>query len=213
MLDVADEDKKRIDVKRTSQHPRQKNYAINGADSVEQAQNRPMTRDEYGRAYQSGFRLTVHFLSSRGILGDAAGEAAQAAWVRGWERIEQLRSSSMVVTWVNSIALNLCRSYLRKPPFEALQDLAAPPQADFASIDTRKILDLCNSEERVLLQQQYLDGLGISEIALQQGCSETAARIRILRARRAVRARLCGAGRTQPSGQFFTRPGYLSELS
>jgi len=202
MLHVADEDKKRIDVKRTSQHPRQKNYAINGADSVEQAQNRPMTRDEYGRAYQSGFRLTVHFLSSRGILGDAAGEAAQAAWVRGWERIEQLRSSSMVVTWVNSIALNLCRSYLRKPPFEALQDLAAPPQADFASIDTRKILGLCNSEERVLLQQQYLDGLGISEIALQQGCSETAARIRILRARRAVRARLCGAGRTQPSGHI-----------
>lgn len=158
-----------------------------------------MTRDEYGRAYQAGFRLTVHFLSSRGILGDAAGEAAQAAWVRGWERLEQLRSASMVVNWVNSIALNLYRSYLRKTPFEALPELAVSPQTDFASIDSRKILRLCNSEERLLLQQQYLDGLGISEIALQQGCSETAARIRILRARRAVRARLRGASRTRHS--------------
>lgn len=151
-----------------------------------------MTRDEYGRAYQSGFRLTVHFLSSRGIFGEDAGEAAQAAWARGWERLEQLRNSTMVVNWVNSIALNLYRSYLRRTPFEALGDLAVPPRDDFASIDSRKILRLCNSEERALLKQQYLDGLCISEIALQHGCSETAARIRILRARRAVRARLCG---------------------
>jgi DNA-directed RNA polymerase specialized sigma24 family protein len=99
----------------------------------------------------------------------------------------------MVVTWVNSIALNLYRSYLRRAPFEALPDLPVPPHSDFASIDSRKILTMCNLEERILLQQQYLEGLGISEIAQQQGCSETAARIRILRARRAVRAKLCGA--------------------
>lgn len=166
----------------------------------------PMSRDEYGRAYQSGFRLTVHFLSSRGILGDDAGEAAQAAWARGWERIEQLRSSQMVVTWVNSIALNLYRNYLRKPAFEALHDLAVPAQANFASLDSRKILGLCNSEERALLQQQYLDGLGISEIALRHGCSETAARIRILRARRAVRVRLSGGNRAVPQRRCFARP-------
>jgi len=166
----------------------------------------PMSRDEYGRAYQAGFRLTVHFLSSRGILGEDAGEAAQAAWARGWERIEQLRSSRMVVTWVNSIALNLYRNYLRKPAFETLHDLAVQPQADFASLDSGKILGLCNSEERALLQQQYLDGLGISEIALQHGCSETAARIRILRARRAVRARLDGGYRPGSRGHCHPRP-------
>jgi RNA polymerase sigma factor (sigma-70 family) len=149
-----------------------------------------MTRDEYGQAYQSGFPLTTRFLISQGIPGDAATEAAQAGWVRGWERIRQLRSSRLVVTWVNSIALNLHRSYLRKPAFEALRDVPMPAQVYVASIDLKKILSVCNSEERVLLQKQYLDGIGISEIAHQQGCSETAARIRILRARRAVHARL-----------------------
>ena len=155
-----------------------------------------MTRDEYGQAYQSGFQLTVRFLMSRGVFGDAAGEAAQAAWARGWERIGQLRSSQMVVTWVNSIALNLHRSCLRKPAFEALGNLSMPPQTDVASIDLHKILSLCNSQERILLQEQYLHGVGISEIAHRQGCSETAARIRILRAKRAVRARLCRTTRT-----------------
>ena len=154
-----------------------------------------MTRDEYGQAYQAGFRLTVHFLISRGIVGDAAGEAAQAAWARGWERIEQLRSSKMVVTWVNSIALNLYRSYLRRPIFEDLRDVSVSFPTDCTSIDLQRILSLCNSEERRLLQQQYLEELKISEIADLQGCSETAARIRILRARRAVSRRVCRAPR------------------
>jgi len=156
-----------------------------------------MTRDEYGQAYQAGFRVTVHFLISRGIVGDAAGEAAQAAWARGWERIGQLRSSKMVVTWVNSIALNLYRSCLRRPIFEDLRDVSVSFQTDCTSIDLQRILSLCNSEERRLLQQQYLEELKISEIADLQGCSETAARIRILRARRAVSRRVCRAPRRQ----------------
>ena len=150
-----------------------------------------MTREEYGQAYQSGFLVTVHFLISRGILGEAAGEAAQAAWARGWERLHQLRSSKMVVTWVNSIALNLHRSHLRRPSFEALRDVSLSFQTDLTSMDLDRVLNICSSQERKLLQQQYLDELKISEIAQQQGCSETAARIRILRARRAVRQRLC----------------------
>ena len=164
-----------------------------------------MTRDEYGQAYQAGFRLTVHFLISRGIVGDVAGEAAQAAWARGWERIAQLRSSKMVLSWVNSIALNIYRSYLRRPSFEALRDVSVTFQADCTSIDLQRILSLCNSEERRLLQLQYLEELKISEIAHLQGCSETAARIRILRARRAVHKRVCRTPRRQLAGPITGR--------
>ncbi len=68
-----------------------------------------MTREGYGQAYQKGFSLTVRFLLSRGVQRDAADEAAQAAWVKGWERLEQLRNESSVTTWVNTIALNVYR--------------------------------------------------------------------------------------------------------
>jgi DNA-directed RNA polymerase specialized sigma24 family protein len=76
-------------------------------------------------------------------------------------------------------------------------------QTDFTSIDLANILRACNSDERVLLQQQYLEERKISEIARQQGCSETAARIRILRARRAVRNRLCRRKRPSGGRQFL----------
>jgi RNA polymerase sigma-70 factor (ECF subfamily) len=164
-----------------------------------------MTREEYGQAYQSGYPLTVHFLNSRGILGDAAGEAAQAGWARGWERLGQLRSPETVVNWVNSIALNLHRSYLRKPSFEALGDVSVSIETVSLAIDLHKVLSVCNSDEQALLRQQYVEELEISEIAHKQGCSETAARIRILRARRAVRARLCRAARSEP-GQSLRGP-------
>jgi DNA-directed RNA polymerase specialized sigma24 family protein len=61
--------------------------------------------------------MTVRFLESRGSARDSAEEIAQAAWVRGWERIEQLRDVAMVFTWVNTIALNIFRSDCRRPPF------------------------------------------------------------------------------------------------
>ena len=64
-----------------------------------------MTREQYGQAYQKGFNLTVRFLVSRGFAYDSAQETAQAAWVKGWERLSQLRDPSMVLTWMNSIAL------------------------------------------------------------------------------------------------------------
>ena len=54
-----------------------------------------MTREEYGKAYQKGYNLTVRFLVSRGLAYDAAQETAQAAWVKGWERIGQLRDQRM----------------------------------------------------------------------------------------------------------------------
>ena len=50
-----------------------------------------MTREEYGAAYKKGYNLTVRFLVSRGLSYDSAQETAQAAWVKGWERLGQLR--------------------------------------------------------------------------------------------------------------------------
>ena len=73
-----------------------------------------MTKEGYGQAYQRGFELTVRFLLSRGVQRDNAREVAQAAWVRAWERLSQLRDDNLVVTWVNTIALNVYRGLIRK---------------------------------------------------------------------------------------------------
>lgn len=152
-----------------------------------------MTREEYAQAYQSGIQLTFRFLLSRGVGRDSAEENSQAAWMRGWERLDQLRSDEMVTTWVNSIALNLYRrSLLKERRWELLRDLRyahTMPKwgvTNWAAIDVSRILAFCRLPDRLLLEAQ-MDGKTAEEIAAQEGVSQTAIRIRLLRARRAAR--------------------------
>jgi DNA-directed RNA polymerase specialized sigma24 family protein len=150
-----------------------------------------MTRDAYGQAYQKGFDLTIRFLLSRGLRRDTASEVAQAAWVRGWERHGQLRNDDFVVTWVNTIALNVYRSLLRNESLvnrevQNLQDRVVG--IDLAAIDVGRMLSSCGTHDRILLEQ-YMDGFTMAEIARKHNSTETAIRIRLLRARRAARCR------------------------
>jgi DNA-directed RNA polymerase specialized sigma24 family protein len=149
-----------------------------------------MTRDGYGLAYQKGFTLTVRFLLSRGAQREYAMEVAQSAWVRGWERLHQLRDEATVITWVNTIALNAYRRVMRREaPTQELPDVVSPSGIDMAAIDVHRILNYCRPSERVLFEQQ-MNGATTEEIAKKQGVTETAIRIRLLRARRATRSRL-----------------------
>jgi len=149
-----------------------------------------MNREEYGQAYRSGFESTVRFLLSRGAPRESAREAAQAAWAKGWERLYQLRNEGMVVTWVNTIALNAYRKLLRRDNcYQLAPELPGSSEMGLAAIDVARILDSCRPRERFLLEQQ-MSGVTTQEMAYREGASETAIRIRLLRVRRAVRARL-----------------------
>jgi DNA-directed RNA polymerase specialized sigma24 family protein len=160
-----------------------------------------MTRDEYGQAYQVGFESTIRLLLSRGAESDRAREVAQAAWTRGWERLSQLRNDRLVRIWVNTIALNVYRSVLRREPaYQPLPELSAKAGVNFAAIDIARILKICRPCDRVLLEQ-HMRGLTTEEIALEQGATETAIRIRLLRARRAART------------MVESRAGHIPELN
>jgi RNA polymerase sigma factor (sigma-70 family) len=146
-----------------------------------------MTREDYGAAYQKGYSVTIGFLVSRGSARDAAEEIAQAAWVRGWERIEQLRDGSMIFSWLNTIALNILRSHCRRQPLLQINsDVAIAPATNLARIDLRKILRSVKQSDRVILHRFYVDGFKVREIAEQEGCTETAMKIRLLRVRRTI---------------------------
>lgn len=155
-----------------------------------------MTREEYGNAYQDGFHLTMRFLISRGVPPGTAEEMAQAAWARGWERLHQLRDSRLVLTWANSIALNIHRTQIRAEAKKTeLSPFAEGPGLNTAAIDVKKILSCCRQTDRKLLSSYYLQGRATSEIATEQGLTETAVRIRMMRARRYIQDFLaCGPG-------------------
>jgi DNA-directed RNA polymerase specialized sigma24 family protein len=147
-----------------------------------------MTHDGYGQAYQKGFIKTVRILRSRGASPDHAEDVAQAAWLRGWEKLQQLKDDGMVVSWVNAIAINCHRRVgQQESRFQALPELCGHVGVDSAPFDTAKILECCRPGDRLLFEQQ-LGGLTTPEIAKKQGVTAAAIRLRFLRARRAVRA-------------------------
>ncbi len=144
-----------------------------------------MTEDYFGKAYQKGFNMTVRFLLSRGLSYEGALDTAQAAWTKGWERRDQLRQPALVLTWTNSIALNIYRTMLRRD--RQREGLAQPEpitNLNVAAIDVERILQECRPSDRIVLEGHYLDGYRVREIAELQGCSETAIRIRLFRARK-----------------------------
>lgn len=142
----------------------------------------------FGDTYARGLKSTINFLSSRGVPRDMAPECAQAAWAKGWERIKQLRDENLLISWVNSIALNHSRRALKKAKHEVAwtPDRERKTEIDLAAIDIAAILQSCGPKDRRLLEAQ-LDGRSAQELAAETGLTETAMRLRCLRARRAAR--------------------------
>jgi RNA polymerase sigma-70 factor (ECF subfamily) len=146
-----------------------------------------MTDEYFGKAYQKGFHLTVRFLLSRGLSYEGALDTAQAAWTRGWERRDQLRQPALLLTWTNSIALNIYRTMLRRErQSEAFLQAEPVTNLNVAAFDVERILQECRPCDRTVLEEHYLDGYRVREIAQLQGCSEAAIRIRLFRARKKV---------------------------
>jgi RNA polymerase sigma factor (sigma-70 family) len=147
-----------------------------------------MTKEQYGQAYKDGREHTVRFLLSRGVKRDTAMDVAQSAWVRGWERLDQLRDESVLITWVNTIALNQFRKTLRHDQrHEALVDTPHPsPAMNWAAMDLSRILSRCRSRDRALLEAQ-LEGMTAKELSERTGTTATAMRLRLFRARNAAR--------------------------
>ena len=151
-----------------------------------------MTSSVYGHAYQEGFDRTIRFLIARGVGRDDAQEVAQAAWAWGWECVNQLRDDNMVLTWVNTIALNIFRRALQtERHHQPFPELFSGLTIDMAAIDVACVLKSCRPRERRLLELQ-MHGVAAKEIAEDNGVTETTVRIRLMRARRAVRARIEG---------------------
>ena len=155
-----------------------------------------MTEQEFGQIYSRSFRSTVQFLVHRGLRYDAAIDAAQDGWVRGWQYRDQLRDVDSLPIWVNSIALNLHRTFLRDRSKDAdsaaLPPVLVGPSLDTAAIDARCIMRLIPPRAQCLLRDFYILGKSIAELADSYGCSPLAVRIRLLRARQLAKSRVRG---------------------
>ena len=150
----------------------------------------PISRKEYGKAYETGRNQTVSFLISRGLNEDEAREKAQAAWAKGWERRYQMKDKKKALAWVNTIALNLYRSsYIRESRYERMREFPVQPHISTAAFDLRNKIEECRKKDNEILKLRYFMGFGIKDLAHRYGCTETAVRVKLLRARRNLKGK------------------------
>jgi DNA-directed RNA polymerase specialized sigma24 family protein len=148
-----------------------------------------MTSEFFTDAYRKGLHLTTRLLLSKGLSVEEAEEFAQSAWARGWEARHQLREPDRIMTWVNTIAMHKMYSAKRGGHRqEELQDkhvYGPPPVA--AKIDAEKLLQRCSPLDKSLIFHHYTAGFNMEEIGRMHGMSGAGIRVRIHRARTALR--------------------------
>ncbi len=153
-----------------------------------------MTKEEFSVAYQNGLKYTHRFLVSRGLSQDMAYDVSQAAWVCGWEQLEQLKNPASIAYWINTIAINIHRSKMRKLRKEDCLEKLIEPQttslSNLSTIEVERTLKLCRPQDQAVLIWYCLEGLGTAEISELTGWTRSAIRIRLLRARRNFAAKL-----------------------
>jgi len=169
-----------------------------------------VTAQPFESGYRLGYPATIRLLVSRGVTGDLAQEVAQAAWAKGWERRSDLRDPEKLSTWVNSIALNLLRNWMRREKrSEALPDSPGPgpsgvPQPSL--FDMRRGLSHCRPADRLLLWRRYVEGYSTSELAELLDCKTGALRVRLLRARRRAQTSMEGRPAAPTDAKYSAHP-------
>lgn len=133
-----------------------------------------LTPEQFTAAYRAGYGKTVGRVVRRGFPLEDAEDAAQDAYLRAWERLEQLRDPARFGPWVNAIAPRQAVSNHRRiHRVEALEPGYEPKVA--WDVDVR-VFDLPRAMQRLSARQRQIveaksAGYSAGEIAAKLGLS------------------------------------------
>jgi RNA polymerase sigma-70 factor, ECF subfamily len=170
------------------------------------AQTRPIAHDQrLGELDQFYPRISRYVLSLLHDPADAE-DATQEAFLRAHQRHDSLRDPAAALPWLYSIATHVCLDRLRARSRRAHRELGTEPEArsrpdDSASAELRVqqsetsacvqgFVDELNDGYRAVLLLHDVYGLSTPEISAALGDTPGAVKIRLHRARKALRSSL-----------------------
>lgn len=137
----------------------------------------------------------VHTLARRMVGPDDADDAAQDAFFRAWTKLGSYRADAAFTTWLHRLALNVLirrasrvRLTARTTVSITDQPIFARPSSTDAHLDLESALAVLPPDWRAAVVLHDLEGYSHEEIGDLLGISLTAARMRLYRARLALRA-------------------------
>jgi RNA polymerase sigma-70 factor (ECF subfamily) len=147
------------------------------------------------RAHQDRLLASAYHLC--GDL-DAAQDLTQECFVQGYQSLGTLRDPGAFGPWLYGILRNLFRQYLAHRPPAAVsleRDTVAEPAAPADDLgEMRLVMQTLPLEHREVLAARYLQEMDYAEIAAALGLSVNATRVRVFRAKAALRAALAEEG-------------------
>jgi RNA polymerase sigma-70 factor (ECF subfamily) len=132
---------------------------------------------------------------------DDAFDLAQETYLRAFERINQFRGGSSVITWLYRIAVNESLQLRRKRKSEGAHLVAVGRHANdgqttcattSARMDVQSALGILDESDRTILLLRYEHGLDYRELALVLDCAEGTVASRLNRARQKMHELLAG---------------------
>jgi putative glutamine amidotransferase len=128
----------------------------------------------------------------RRMTGDAetADDLCQDAFVRAWSRAPRDAPAPVLAAWLHRTATNLALDELRRRARRPVLALAEPAVEDTGGEGVREALARLPVGDRAVIALRFQAGLALRELGSVLGISEDAARKRVARARRRLRAAL-----------------------
>ena len=133
---------------------------------------------------------------------DVAADMVQQAFVQGYKKLASCRNPDQVGGWLFRILANRCRDHLRSPrrrdiPLQVLPDIPerrSDPSDEAARAEIRgrlqAALERLTPEQREAFVMRHLEGLSYEEIAAVMNLSVASLKMRVHRAREALRGLL-----------------------
>lgn len=151
--------------------------------------------------YQGEFAAYAKYMTGS---EDEAADVVQESLVRAFRSLRRCRDRARFKNWLFRIVSNQCKTHLRRrrrraevlseteQEVVALDDTAAHVEAEELRRRVHMALQYLPEDQREALVLRYVDGLGVQEIAELVGAGVSAVKMRLLRAREALRIRFEG---------------------
>ena len=161
-------------------------------------QNQSCFSELYDRYSSKIFSKCLSMLKEPGQAEDAA----QEIFMKIFTRLASFNHEAKFSTWVYAITYNFCIDEIRRnkktsntisADSEKAPDLADKTEmsdAEFLEMDLQKLgkaLDKMSADDRALLIMKYKDGISIKDLAQITGKTESAIKMRLMRAKEKVR--------------------------
>lgn len=151
----------------------------------------------YARYCDKVFRKCLSFTKDKGRAEDFTHDI----FLRIITKLGTFREQAKFSTWLYSITYNYCMDQLRSPrqkevysedAYDKLSDYADDDEADLIEMEAQRLnraLNELTPDERGMLMMKYQDDISIRDIADAQQLSESAVKMRLLRAKEKLRRR------------------------